>query len=62
MCTVQTIANQILELFQNACQSYGISLRVRSNHGLENMGVAQMMLECRGVNRSSVHSQRVERL
>ena len=58
----------VLALFQNACQSYGMPSRVRSDHSLENMGVAQMMLDCRGVNRgsmitgSSVHNQRVERL
>ena len=42
--------------------------RVRSDHGIENMGVAQLMLELRGVNRgsmitgSSIHNQRVERV
>ena len=52
-CADNNKSDTVLELFQN---------------GLENMGVARMMLECRGVNResmisrSSVHNQRVERL
>ena len=51
----------------NACQTYEIPSRVRSDHGLKNVGVARMMLECRGVNRGcittggSVRDQRAER-
>ena len=67
-CANNNRSDTVLALFQNACQSYGMPSRVRSDHGLENMGVAWMMLECRGVNTgsmitgSSVHNQRVEQL
>ena len=47
----------------NLC-SYGIPSRVRSDHGLENVGAARKMWECRGsmITGSSVHNQRAERL
>ena len=65
-CANNNRSDTVLAQFQNACQSYGMPSRVRSDQGLENMGVARMMLECRAVNRgsmitgSSVHNQRVE--
>ena len=67
-CANNNKSDTVLRLFQNSCQTYGMPSSVRSDHGLENMGVAQLMLELRGVNRgsmitgSSVHNQRVERL
>ena len=54
--------------FLEAVQKYQIPSRVRSDQGIENIKVAQYMLEKRGTDRSSiitgcsVHNQRIERL
>ena len=56
----------MLSQFLKGTEEFGLPSRVRSDHALENVGVARYMLENRGLNRgsmltgSSVHNSRVE--
>ena len=47
-------ADTVLELFIKGVQEFGLPSTVRSDHGLENVGVAQYMLENRGLDRGSI--------
>lgn len=57
----------VLELFIKGVHEFGLPSRVRSDHGLESVGVAQYMLGNKGLNKgsiitgSSVHNCGVER-
>ena len=66
-CANNNKAETVLRLFRNAVHTYGLPLRVRTDHGVENVGVWEyMLLERANTNAliigSSVHNQRVERL
>lgn len=66
-CLNNNRALGVLELFCTGVQSFGLPVRIRCDHGMENPGLARYMLESRGLNRRSVitgrsvHNQRIER-
>ena len=66
-CANNNEADTVLELFLDGISEYGLPTRVRSDHGLENVGVARYMLEngragtTSMITGSSVHNCRVER-
>lgn len=51
-------ADTVLGLFFKGVQEFGLPSRARSDYGLENVGVAQYMMENRGsmIAGSSVHN------
>lgn len=67
-CNTDNKANTVAECFLSAVQRYGWPSRTRSDYGKENVEVAKLMVERRGLNRSShicgpsVRNQRIERL
>lgn len=65
-CLSNNRASSVLSLFLEGVHNFGLPLRVRCDHGMENVGVARFMLERRGLNSVitgvSVHNQRIERL
>ena len=67
-CTDNNTAATLPKCFLEAVRQFGIPSRVRSDKGLENVGIADFMIEKRGGNRGSMitgpstHNQRIERL
>lgn len=67
-CSSNNLAGTVFELFLDGIRRHMLPSRVRSDQGMENVQVAQYMLENRGAERRSiitgcsVHNQRIERL
>ena len=67
-CALNNLSSTVLRYFIEGTHEFGLSLRVRVDHGVENVEVARFMVERRGVNRDtfiagrSVYNVRIERL
>ena len=68
VCTNNNKADTLLSCFLGAVTEYGLPSRVRTDKGLENVRIADYMIEKRGSGRGSIiseqstHNQRIERL
>ena len=66
-CATNNETETVLSIFENTILCSGVSCRIRTNKGGENILLLQEMLELRGPNSgsylagSSVHNQRIER-
>ena len=67
-CNTNNEGNTVLQLFIEAVEAYHMPLRVRMDHGTENIAVARYILNHHGttgnhvITGPSVHNQRIERL
>ena len=67
-CSPDNRAKTVLNCFREACTKWGVPSRTRSDYGMENIQVADFMINYRGTDRgshlcgTSVHNQRIERL
>ena len=67
-CSNNNRAATVHKCFLEAIERFRLPIRIRSDHGTENIEVARTMLELRGVDSKpvltgkSVHNQRIERL
>ena len=67
-CSSNNKAGTILSFFLKGVQTYGLPSPVRSDQAMENVAVADFMIQNRGsergsvITRKSTHNQRIERL
>ena len=66
-CSSSNGAETVLAAFKSGVDTYGLPIKVRSDHGGKNIEVWRMMMEEHGSDRciivgSSAHNERIERL
>ena len=67
-CASNNQGETVLETFMEACESFRVPIRIRTDHGTENGVVERAMPEIKGAETNPVltgqlvHNQRIERL